>query len=523
MDDIKTSVNKEDLLEVIKTDKANPYATILPYFLNMGYSEVYYTGFAVQKKEFVIYATPASVYTDKEKIVRYTGGSAGVSVRIAKGLTLHQGARRGTPVRENVRDFIDGDLIITNKRVVFIAEKGNFEFKVEKLTACKITAKNAFILQAGNKSKNIIVDECLLKYVVSYINTALNLSVDGFDMYEAYEERKKLFTPELMQAYEATKKSIADIIETENSKKSFGLGFKASSGLDFLRYFIGIIMMLAIPVLIGTGESVITAICYGCLGFLITPIGRNKLGGKKRFLVGLLFFILFGMSMTAAQNAQKKVENVTTQNTLQSEISDLAHLDVRPKYDISEIVSLPGHPRIGDYLKTATDFQKRVNDDRIKVMSVNKRAEYERNLKRMTDDKTVVYFEEDPTHGVYVGAVDIKVYDKEFADTLDVDKAVEIVVSYLPEHFSKHYKKDAAYVKEEKDTIKYAYAVRLNNDGIDYHNSKKAHYSNYLSFYVIYYKHTGLWRIYTDYKAYAGPGLDWIQKFTKPWNINLNK
>lgn len=525
MDDIKTNVTQEDLLEVIKTDKVNPYATILPYVLNMGYSEVFYDGFALQKKEFIIYAAPATVYTDKEKVVRYSGGSAGVSIRVAKGLTLHQGARRGTPIRENVRDFADGDLVITNNRVVFIAEKGSFEFKFEKLTACRITAKNAFILQAGNKSKNIIVDENILKYVAGFINSTLECVVDGVDIYAEEMERRKLRTPELLKYYEAAKRDVAAIIESEKQKNKFNFKFSVPSGLNFIRYFFGVIMMLTVPMLVASGDSsVISGIFYGGMGLLITPIGNKILSGKMRFFVWLAFFFLFGLTVTVFQDTPQKTTNpISAKNVIDSEISELAHLDLKSKNDISEIVNYPGHPRIYELTEDASAFQKRLNDDRIRVISISKKAEYERSLESLADEKTVLYFIQHVSSDDYIGEVDIKVYNSEFGKTLNVDKALEILKSYLPVHFAKHYKKDTAYIKEDKNSIKYTYAVRLNNDGKEYRRTTQPYYSNYLSFSIIHYKDSGFWRMYTDYAAYGGKSLDWIQKFAKPWNINLNK
>lgn len=525
MDDIKTSVTEEDLLEVIKVDKANPYASILPYFLNMGYSDVSYDGFALQKKEFIIYAAPATLYADKEKIVRYSGGSAGISVRVAKGLTLHQGARRGTPIRENVRDFISGDLVITNNRVVFIAEKGSFEFKFEKLTACKISAKNAFILQAGNKSKNIIVDENILKYVTGFINSTLECVVEGIDIYAEEMKRRKLRTPELLKHYEAAKRDIASIIESESHKNKFNFKFNVPSGLNFIRYFFGIIMMLTVPMLVASGDSsVISGIFYGGMGLLITPIGNKVLSGKMRFFVWLAFFFLFGLTVTVFQEMPKKTTYpVSTKNVIDSEISELANIDLKSKYDISEIVNFPGHPRIMELIDDASAFQEQLNDDRIKIISVSKKAEYERSLESIADEKTVLYFIKHVSSDDYIGEVDIKIYDSDFGKTLNVDKAVEILTSYLPVHFAKHYKKDAAYIKEDKNSIKYTYAVRLNNDGNVYRRTTQPYYSHYLSFSIIHYRDSGFWRMYTDYAAYGGKSLDWIQKFAKPWNINLNK
>ncbi|MBR5130698.1 MAG: hypothetical protein IKV03_05700 [Alphaproteobacteria bacterium] len=505
-------LTEDDVLEVVKVNKANEYADILPFILNMGFPEIYYDGFALQKREFIVYASKIFIYNDKEKIVRYSGGYAGTSVRIAKGLTIHQGARKGTPIRENVREFIDGDLIITNKRVVFVAEKGNFEFKVDKLTACKISAKNSFILQSGNKSKNIVADENVIKYIVAFINTILSSYVDEVDMYDEYLDSQKLITPELQQAYDDAKKEIRLLIESKNIKTN------TTTKFTFLRYFIGFIMMLSVPMFISTNEaSVISGICYGILGFLITPIGNKQLFGKKRFILAIIFFILFGLYTGIHQG------KIKTKETKQIENIDTIKEVSKKQLHISEIINIENHPKIGDSFDSVVNFKKKINDDRIKALEVEEKARIDWSLTKETDDTNILYLEKDPTHGKFLGAVEIKIYNKEFANTLDVNKALDILRTYLPVDFSKHYKKDTAYIIDNNVFTKYVYSVRLNKDGIDFHNNKKAHYSYYMALYIQYNKDNGYWKIYTNYSAFGDKDLGWIEQYAQPWNINLNK
>lgn len=98
------------------------------------------------------YQTPASVVEIKERVVGYSGGSGGVSVRVAKGVTLHSGRSRGTPIRADVAKEYPGFFTMTDQRMIMTGEKG-FDHPLTKLTS--MTPWNGFqgiILQFGRSS-----------------------------------------------------------------------------------------------------------------------------------------------------------------------------------------------------------------------------------------------------------------------------------------------------------------------------------------------------------------------------------
>ncbi|CAK7055700.1 hypothetical protein [Tissierella sp.] len=68
------------------------------------------------------------------RVTRYEGNSSGASLRVAKGLTVRTGSSRGVPIREDVTDKYQGEIAITNKRIVFLGDKG-FEFSYGEMTA----------------------------------------------------------------------------------------------------------------------------------------------------------------------------------------------------------------------------------------------------------------------------------------------------------------------------------------------------------------------------------------------------
>lgn len=109
--------------------------------------------------EICHYETDASVVIIREKVVGYTGGSAGVSVRVAKGISLRSGSSKGRPIRQDVARDYPGIFLITNQRVVMTGEKG-FEYPLQRLTS--LTPWDGFqgiILQFGRVSYIVRMSE----------------------------------------------------------------------------------------------------------------------------------------------------------------------------------------------------------------------------------------------------------------------------------------------------------------------------------------------------------------------------
>jgi len=75
------------------------------------------------------------LYEDRTKRY-YTGGSSGLSIRIAKGLYYRTSAFRGSPVTYTQKTHIDtGILGVTNKHIYFSGATKNFRIKFEKIVA----------------------------------------------------------------------------------------------------------------------------------------------------------------------------------------------------------------------------------------------------------------------------------------------------------------------------------------------------------------------------------------------------
>lgn len=181
------NISKETLQKIAAANQANPYADITPYETGVGMPIVHYSGFFAQPGECIIYAAPAQTFKDKNQVVGYTGKSAGASFRVAKGVTVRTGSSGGKPIRGTVRDHNYGDLIITNKRVVFIGKDDSFDFPIEKVSAVKILDRQSFVLQSGRTAKNVAMDSAIVAYAAGFISYVQKEVAAGVDVYQNHQ------------------------------------------------------------------------------------------------------------------------------------------------------------------------------------------------------------------------------------------------------------------------------------------------------------------------------------------------
>ena len=86
-----------------------------------------------------------------EKVSKhYEGRHNGYSVKLPKHVTYRTGKSRGTPVEDVTQEKTKGLVYITDKRVIFVADKNVFDKKLSSLTAC-VPYSNALKLQFGTK------------------------------------------------------------------------------------------------------------------------------------------------------------------------------------------------------------------------------------------------------------------------------------------------------------------------------------------------------------------------------------
>ena len=105
---------------------------------------------ALQDGECCHYSASAKRIIPKEKTVGYTSGSAGVSFRVAKGVTLRTGSSRGSAIKKNVLEENPGTLRITNQRIIFTSINGCFDKKISNLSTVT-EADDGLVLQFGSQ------------------------------------------------------------------------------------------------------------------------------------------------------------------------------------------------------------------------------------------------------------------------------------------------------------------------------------------------------------------------------------
>jgi hypothetical protein len=151
----------------------NPYVDTDLYDTGSTFPVVNYPNLFLKEGETIIYAVPAKTFLDKEQVVGYTGTSGGVSVRVAKGVSVRTGGGKGRPVRQEVRKYNEGDYIVTNMRIVFVSQNDGFEYDLKKISAIKPLYQDAFVIMCGNKQKNIVVDVSQANYAFGLTRFAI--------------------------------------------------------------------------------------------------------------------------------------------------------------------------------------------------------------------------------------------------------------------------------------------------------------------------------------------------------------
>lgn len=100
---------------------------------------------------------PARRYITKTKAVGRTGSGGGVSVRVAKGVSLRTGGGASQTVYNDVTDSFVGQVILTNRRIVFLSKQNGFDCKLDAISA--ITPEgDRLMIQAGAKTYRLTVE-----------------------------------------------------------------------------------------------------------------------------------------------------------------------------------------------------------------------------------------------------------------------------------------------------------------------------------------------------------------------------
>ena len=164
----------------------------------------------LKKGEVAIDSVPAKLLEYRSGGSSYQGGSQGVSIRIAKGLSYRVGANRGQLVRnpEQLQVIDSGDATFTNQRVVFGGQSQTREWSFEKLvdfnagdngTQVMISVSNRQKV-SGLHAESVahVQPGLLLEVALAYANggkkAALEVAKNYLEQYRALEPAKKAAT-----------------------------------------------------------------------------------------------------------------------------------------------------------------------------------------------------------------------------------------------------------------------------------------------------------------------------------------
>jgi hypothetical protein len=88
------------------------------------------------KDETAFWQEPGSIYEERVVASGYQGGSTGVSIRVAKGVSFRVGSHRGQLVKQTADVAVSaGSLVITNQRLIFIGDRKSFSAKWDKIVS----------------------------------------------------------------------------------------------------------------------------------------------------------------------------------------------------------------------------------------------------------------------------------------------------------------------------------------------------------------------------------------------------
>lgn len=111
----------------------------------------------LQKGEQAYWSEPAGILEQRVVGRRYEGGSQGVSIRIAKGVSYRVGSHRGRMVTDKrLLEVSSGSLIVTSKRVIFTGGLKSFDVKLDKVLSVNF-AEDGMIFTAGNREKPYVL------------------------------------------------------------------------------------------------------------------------------------------------------------------------------------------------------------------------------------------------------------------------------------------------------------------------------------------------------------------------------
>ena len=187
---------------------------------------------------------------------------------------------------------------------------------------------------------------------------------------------------------------------------------------------------------------------------------------------------------------------------------------VQTGYTPEQLLMLDGHPKIYDTEDVAQGFYGKFDDSRIKVADSLWIAQRQRNLKSYSDDKVILYLSKSDG---YIREAVFNLKENDFGHALDITSVFNVVGEYLPSDFFTFYKTDKTFSYSEDGATQYIYCGRLNGE------NAPPQYGYYFSIRATNFPQDGLWRAEILQDSYGGKSVDWIEKFSSPWEFDLSQ
>jgi len=128
-------------------------------------------GVILSASETCHYSKTATFVKTKNIVVGRTGGYSGVSIRIMKGVSYRVGQSQSTLIRENVQEKTCGILTVTNKRIIFSANKGAFDKTLSSLSSITLY-KDGIGFQFGSQMFPLITADA--QYICQIVSRLVN-------------------------------------------------------------------------------------------------------------------------------------------------------------------------------------------------------------------------------------------------------------------------------------------------------------------------------------------------------------
>lgn len=154
------SIVKESQKNKLESIKRQEDVQALIDRINTGYiPKLERCSLILKNGEFACAEVRTYLVETKNKVVGSTGSGGGVSVRITRGVYVRSGTSGSKKIYKNITEKHLGNLVITNKRIVFLNDKKGFEVSYRSLIGLFPSAKNVLVVQTKSKSYTILLQE----------------------------------------------------------------------------------------------------------------------------------------------------------------------------------------------------------------------------------------------------------------------------------------------------------------------------------------------------------------------------